>query len=190
MILEPRIQAANRMTTIREHDHERDFDRVGRFLIDVYEPGRVLTNWLQPRWEYMFAHPHIDDVDVSSIGIAESGDEIVGVVHPEDSNAFVYFQIRPGVDGVREPLLEWAESHFGGWSHSLEAEVLGLWIDRHDGALARLASQRGFTLDTRFAELDAQRSLLDPLPATPLPAGFRVQSLAEENDYAKINRVL
>jgi predicted N-acetyltransferase YhbS len=178
------------MPSIRRYQHEQDFNRVGQFLIDVFEPGPDMRNWLQPRWEYMFAHPFIDNVDVASIGIAEEDGEIVGVVHPEDHNAFCHLQIEPGPDGVRELLLEWAESHFGGWSRSLEAEVLGLWIPRDDRALARLAARRGFTLETRFREFHAQRSLLDALPAAPLPDGYRIQSLADENDYEKINRVL
>ncbi len=176
--------------TIRQYRHPQDFARIGRFLIDTYRPGPVLVNWLQPRWEYMFSHPFIDRVDLSSIGVLEAADEILGVVHPEDSMTFVYFAVRQGHDEAKPALLDWAETHFGGWSHSFERSMLGLWIDEHDEMLTKLALERGFERSSQFSEPHAQRSLLDSLPATPIPDGYRIQSLADENDFEKINRVL
>lgn len=176
--------------TIRHYRHPDDFDRVGRFLIETYRPGPRLINWLQPRWEYMFAHPFVDRIDVAAIGVAEAGKEILGVAHPEDHMAFVYFAVREERDEVKPALLDWAEAHFGAWSKGFRERVLGLWIDEHDEVLAALAEERGFEHTTRFSEPHAQRSLREPLPTTPMAAGYRIQSLAEENDFAKINRVL
>ena len=61
---------------IKPYDLNRDFERVGQFLIDTYRPGEMGTNWLQSRWEYMHYHTFILDLDVSKIGIAEDGGEI------------------------------------------------------------------------------------------------------------------
>jgi predicted N-acetyltransferase YhbS len=176
--------------TIRRYQHPADFDRVGRFLIDTYQSGRTLVNWLQPRWEYMFAHPFVDRVDLTSIGIADAGDQILGLVHPEDHMAFVYFPIRDGCDEVKPALLDWAQAHFGAWSNGFGRRLLGLWVDEHDEVLAELARERDFELTTRFSEAHAQRSLLSPLPDTPIPDGYRIQSLADENDFERINGVL
>lgn len=74
---------------LRTYVHEEDYERVNRFLIEVYEPGAAMVAWLQPRWEYMHSHNYVDDVDLGRIGIAERGGDIVGLVHPEHSMAFV-----------------------------------------------------------------------------------------------------
>jgi predicted N-acetyltransferase YhbS len=190
VIVEEVLSEVSVAITIRSYDHHRDFDRVGRFLIDVYRPGPVLHNWLQPRWEYMFSHSLVDQIDLAAIGVAEHGGRIVGVTHPEHRLAFGYFQIAPDRSEVRPLLLDWAESRFGGWSRSLEADVLGLWIDEHDRELATLASARGFTIEPRFTEPHAQRSLTTRLPDAPVPPGYRLQSLEDDNDFAKIHRVL
>ena len=136
----------------------------------------------------MFAHSLVDGIDIDAIGVADANDQVVGITHPEHRMAFCYFQVSPDHGEIKRPLLDWAESHFGGWSHSLEADVLGLWINEHDSDLAAVA--RGFALEPGFTEPHAQRSLRTALPDATLPPGYRLQSLEDENDYAKIHRIL
>ena len=175
---------------IRPYDHPRDFARVSRFLVEIYEPGDVCANWLQPRWEYMHFHPLIAGQSLERIGVAELGGEIVGVANFEHSLAFVYFQIRPGFDEVKPGLLAHAEKHFGGWSHSLQRNVLGLFIDEMDLELTSLAAAAGFVENIDLTEYHARLDLGRPLPNQTLPDGFRLQSLEEENDLARIDRCL
>jgi predicted N-acetyltransferase YhbS len=175
---------------IRSYDSAADFDAVGRFLIEVYEPGQTLSNWLQPRWEYMHYHPLIQGVPVDEIAIVEEGGEMAGMVHFEHSVPFVYFQTRPGHDHLKPAMFDYAVDHFGGWSRSLERDLLGLYIHDSDTTLIELARSHGFT---RLPERDEAHSrfLLDrPVVVPPLPDGFRLQSLDEENDLRKINAVL
>ena len=68
--------------TVRAYEHPVDYGRVDQFFRDVYEPSDRLFNWLQPRWEYMHAHPFIENVDLSSIAVFEDDGEIVGLAHP------------------------------------------------------------------------------------------------------------
>ena len=86
---------------IRPYNHIKDFSRVGEFLIETYQPGDKLGNWLQPRWEYMHFHPLIKKVDLAKIGIAEDGGMILGVVHFEHAERQVYFQLRPGYEHIK-----------------------------------------------------------------------------------------
>lgn len=86
---------------IRPYNNIKDFSRVGEFLIETYQPGDKLGNWLQPRWEYMHFHPLIKKVDLAKIGIVEDGGMILGVVHFEHAERQVYFQLRPGYEHIK-----------------------------------------------------------------------------------------
>ncbi len=168
-----------------------DYDVVDRFLVEVYEPVDRLFNWLQPRWEYMHSHPYFENIDLGRIGIAEEHDgTVTGVVHPEHAPAFCYVQARPGHTGVKPQLVDWAEAHLGDWSRTLEQEAFGLYVDDTDTDLQGILADRGYAPSSDWGESHARLRLDTPVPETPLPAGFCMQSLADENDLAKLNRVL
>lgn len=176
--------------TIRPYSHGADYERISRFLVDAYEPADVLTNWLQPRWEYMHHHPSIKGQPLERFGVAEDDGTIVGIVHFEESPTFAYFQILPEYDHAKPLLFAHALANLGGYSFTFERNILGLYVDDFDTTLQRLATENGFEKVPRFAE-DHSRYLLDrPLPPVELPPGFRLQSLADENDLEKIHRVL
>jgi hypothetical protein len=61
--------------TIRSYNHAADFDAVRRFLIESHEPGRTLTNWVEPRWQYMHYHPFIEGLPRDRIGVVEEDGE-------------------------------------------------------------------------------------------------------------------
>lgn len=178
------------MIQIRPYNHSTDYGRVYRFLVESYEPGDSFANWLAPRWEYMHFHPFILGLPLDTIGVAQAHAEIVGVVHFEASPAFVYFQIKPGWHEVGPQLLDYAEEAFGGWSRSLGRNVIGLYIDEMRPDLAALAAGRGYEIHPDFGEKHARLGLDPPIPEATLPPGFRLQSLAEDNDLDKVSRVL
>lgn len=173
---------------VRSYNHDADYDRVGRFLVDVYRPDG-LRAWLQPRWEYMHFHPMSKGLHFDRCGLAEEGGRIVGFVHFEDDPALNYLQIRPGHESVASELLDWAERNLGGWSGSFGREVLGVYVDDSDPGLEDLVVRRGFECSDRTEE-HARLEIEVPLPEAPLPDGFRLQSLEDDNDFHKINRVL
>lgn len=172
---------------LRPYEPSHDYERVARFLVGLYEPGPAMRNWLCPRWEYMHYHPLIENVDLTAIGLAVEGDRLVGVVHPEDNPAFCHLQ--GSRDDVKPLLIEWAESHLGGWSRNLERETLGCYADDTDAVLGEILTARGYA-PTRWGETSARLLLDSPLPEQSLPDGYRLQSLAEDNDLEKINGVL
>jgi predicted N-acetyltransferase YhbS len=176
--------------SIRSYDHAADFDAVGRFLVEVYEPGRALANWLEPRWQYMHYHPFIEGLPLDLIGVVEEDGEMVGLVTFEHSPAFANFQTRPGHDHVKEAMFDYAVGRFGGWSHNLEREVLGVFLNEFDTTLINLAKSHGFTQMPEWDEPHSRFLLDRPVEVPPLPDGFRLQSLEDENDLRKINAVL
>lgn len=176
--------------TVRAYDHRLDYERVNRFLRDVYEPSDRLLNWLQPRWEYMHHHPLIENLDLTTIALYEHDGEIVGLAHPEDKPTFVYFQRHAGYDHILPLMFDHADERFGGPSIMLERNIIGLFINDFDQTLESVAAARGYELLPGYAEGYSRFTFNEPVPPPVLPEGFRLQSLAEENDQRKINRCL
>jgi GNAT superfamily N-acetyltransferase len=168
----------------------RDYEAVGRFLIDVYEPSDQLLNWVHPRWEYMHHHPFIDQVPLETILIFEDDGRIVGVAHPEDKPTFIYFQRAPGYDPILPAMFAHAAEFFGGPSIMLQRNVIGLFINDFDTKLEDVATSFGYERHEEFHEGYSKYDLTVPVPETTVPDGFRIQSLADENDQKKINLCL
>ena len=176
---------------MRPYRHPDDYGVVDRFLIDIYDADTGLVNWLQPRWEYMHSHANIENVDLHAIGLAEDDDgSISGMIHPEHAPAFCYVQVRPGCDHIKPMLVDWAEAHLGGWSRTFERDMLGIHVDATDGGLQAILRERGYVETPEWGEQHASLDLDRPVPAASVPDGFTLQSLADENDFTKINRVL
>jgi predicted N-acetyltransferase YhbS len=175
---------------IRPYVHDDDYDRVGDFLFATFQHGDFFINWLQPRWEYMHYHSYIKELDLSKIGIAEDDGEIVGVVHFEGQEGQIYFQVHPEQDSVKKSLLNYAEETFRGKSTKDGRACLALFINEHDTALEAMAKEHGFEKHPEFSEEHSRIVLDHPIPEVQLPEGFALQSLADENDFHKINQVL
>ncbi len=176
--------------TVRPYVHALDFDRVGRFLIESYEPGSRLRVWLEPRWEYMHYHTFILGQPIDRFGVAEQAGQIVGIAHFEDHPAFVFVQVRPGHELAVPPLLGWAERHLGGTSQRFGPRTLGIFVNDFDPGLREAVAERGFVEHSEVSEASSSLELERPLPEAVLPDGFRLQSLADEDDLRKINRVV
>ena len=144
-------------------------------------------NWLQPRWEYMHYHPLIRDVDLSSIGIWESHGQIVGVVHPEHAMGVAYFEIDADHDGLKEEMLAYAEESL---SVSRDGRrQLCVAINDGDDGFHAVAASRGYVKTERHDPMSCL-PIPRPFPVISLPPGFRLKSLAEDNDLRKVDRVL
>lgn len=176
---------------IRSYRHEQDFEPVSQFLVDSYRPGEVFTPWLQGRWEYMHFHPNILALDRTKIGVAEDQGKIIGMVNFESNESEVFIQTHPNHRELRFELFEYAEEvNFSGISHSTGRLIRVVFIEDFDQELEQHVQQRGYEKWENFAEGNSRMRLEAPLPEDTLPEGFRLQSLAEENDLHKINRVL
>ena len=174
-------------TTPRHYDHEADYEKVGQFLVRTYRASGGHINWHQPRWEYMHYHPLVHEVDLNTIGVWEAHGEIVGVVHPEHSMGTAYFEIDPDCGSLKAEMLKYAEEHLSSVSDGTRR--LRTLINDHDNDFQAIASETGYTKGSG-GEPMTHFVIPDPFPSVPLPAGFRLKSLAEDNGLPKLDRAL
>ena len=181
-------------TTARCYDHDSDYDNVGDFLVRTYSTTGAHINWLQPRWEYMHYHPYIERVDLNSIGVWEDHGEIAGVIHPEHHMGTAYFQIDPDYAALKPEMLAYADKHLSAAKDGRKG--LNVYINDRDDALQAVAAEMGYRKQgidhAMHAGFEAMSHFLipDPFPAIKVPNGFRLKSLAEDNDLRKLTRVI
>ena len=167
-----------------------DYQRIDDFLIRHHRPGNTDGNWLQPMWEYMHFHPLLDSESLDRIGIWEASGEIVAVCHYEWHLGEAFFQFDPTCRSLRAEMLDHAEGNLTGISRRDGRRYLCAFVNENDSEFLALVQARGYD---RYPDGDRSVSRFDiphPFPAIPLPAGFRLTSLAEECDWAKVHRVM
>jgi len=165
-----------------------DFIRIGDFLVETYQPGDRFQNWRQSRWEYMFYHPMLDAASLGRIAIWEDEGRIVGVANYEGALGEAYFHLRPGYEHLKPEMLAYAEANLAGVDEK-GRNCLTVYINDFDTEFAATAGERGYQREEGRAWM-SRFDIAEPFPAIELPEGYRLQSLAEENDLHKVNRVL
>ena len=173
--------------TSRHYDHKTDYEKVGQFLVKTYRTSGGHINWHQPRWEYMHYHPLIRGVDLYRIGVWEAHGEVVGVVHPEHFMGTAYFEVDPEYGALKAEMLRYAEEHLSTVSNGVRR--LRALINDEDDEFQSVASEMGYTKGSGREPM-THFPIPDPFPPVPLPAGFRLKSLAEDNDLPKLDRAL
>ncbi|MFZ6026155.1 MAG: GNAT family N-acetyltransferase [Chloroflexota bacterium] len=176
--------------TFRHYDPSSDYPRVDDFLIRNHRPGNLDGNWVEPAWEYMHYHPALDSSALEKIGIWEDDGEIVAVAHYESKLGEAFFQFHPACRYLRQEMLAYAEENLYGCSEEHDKKFLRAYANDNDEAFLALLKQRGYERDPGWNRPMAKFAIPDPFPAIQLPAGFHLQSLADEADWAKVHRVL
>jgi len=176
--------------TFRHYNHSQDYQRVDDFLIRYYQPGNLDGNCLEPAWEYMHYHPLLESDSLGKIGIWEAGGEIVAVAHYEWQLGEAFFQFHPDYRHLRQEMLDYAEGNLFGTSNEGSRKYLRAYINDNDEKFLSLVGARGYKRKPEADRPLAKFDIPDPYPAIKLPKGFRLTSLAEEPDWAKVHRVL
>ena len=176
--------------TLRNYDSPADYYRIRDFLAENYLPENQDGNFLQPTWDYMHSHPNLDETALNRIGIWEEGGKIVAVTHYEAQLGEAFFELRPGYSFLKPQMLEYAEKHLyietDGGRRSLNA-----YVNDFDQELEALVKSGGYKVDDQNARPMSHFPISGSFrPAISLPDGFRIKTLAEENDLHKIHRVL
>ena len=170
---------------LRPFDPHSDFTAIGEFLTGLYLPGNRDGNWFSPVWEYAYTHPWFDDCSTSRIGVWEEEGRIVAVVTYEFWLGEAFCHVHPNFEDLKPEMLNHAEAHL-----SKEDGTLHVFVCDFDSAFEATVSSRGYE---RHADCDRPMSefvIPDPFPPIPLVEGFRLTTLAEENDLEKVGRVL
>jgi GNAT superfamily N-acetyltransferase len=176
--------------TFRPYVSPQDYQRISDFLIGCHLPGNRDGNWLEPAWEYMHSHPYFDPAALGNIGIWEDGGEIIAVAHYESRLGEAFFQFHPAHRSLRRAMLDHAEARLARRTEQEPGGLLRLYIHENDADFLALAQERGYRRDPPNDRPLYRFDIPHPFPAIPLAAGFRLTSLAEEPDWAKVHRVI
>jgi predicted N-acetyltransferase YhbS len=179
--------------THRQYQGSADFEAVGDFLVRHYLADNRDGNWFQPTWEYMHSHPALDESHFGNIRIWEQtssqGGEIVAVANYETSLGEAFFQVKPGYERLKPEMLAYAEDNLCETTPEGK-RTLCAYINDFDSDFEGLVKAKGYEMKRDWARPISQFVIPRPFPAIEIPQGFRLKSLAEENDLYKINRVL
>jgi len=171
------------------HYTAADLALVGEFLVSNYQPGNLDGNWLRPAWDYMHSHPNLDESALERIGIWENQGRIVGVAHYESTLGEAFFQVHPAYSALKAQMLGYAEEHLGGLTES-GAGDLHVYINDFDQDFEGLASSRGYQATEQSSRPLSELCIPGTIPGIDLPQGFRLKSLADDNDLRKVHRAL
>jgi predicted N-acetyltransferase YhbS len=171
----------------RPYGHASDFERVSRFLVETYAESGERINWLQPRWEYMHFHPYIREIDLGIIGLWEEHGRLLGLIHPEHAMNRFYIELRPGHEELKSAMIIHAETAMG--RRARDAGRLGFYVDDRDHGLQDLLRERGYSPGDE-GETMSRYVIPDSMQPRILPEGYRLASLADDNDLRKLHRVL
>jgi GNAT superfamily N-acetyltransferase len=168
----------------------RDYQRVSEFLITHHQPGNADGNWLEPAWEYMHSHPALDATQLEKIGLWEDGGEIVAVTNYESRLGEAFFQFHPAYRHLFPAMLDYAEANLTGQSEEDGRRFLRAYINDDAPELQSLVQARGYQKDPHGTRPLYRFDIPDPFPPITLPDGFRLTSLAEACDWAKVHQVM
>ena len=172
--------------TTHFYNYDSDYERVSQFLVRMYRTSGKHINWLQPRWEYMHYHPLIEKVDLSSTGVWEAEGEILAVAHLEHSEGTAYFEIDPSCPALEGEMLTYAEKHL--CTAKDGGKALWIFINDSDDEFGDMVAAMGYQkqemdLKTHAGfEVMSRFVISERFPAISVPEGFRLKSLAEDND--------
>ncbi len=176
----------------KEYNHDDDFLRIRDFLQLTYRDEGYLLNWTIERWNYS-AYFIRDMFELSleewskTIGIWEAQDgEIVSLVVNEAMNrGETFFLVNPKYLDIVDYLemFEFAEEN-------VKAEIDGKILLRPrirngDTILEKIAKERGYSIIADAKETTSEISLNQDFLYPKLPEGYKIMTMAENNDIIK-----
>jgi predicted N-acetyltransferase YhbS len=177
------------MSVTKRHYRREDGPRISEFLIRHYRKGNADGNWIQPAWEYALTHPYLDQHSLGAISVWEEAGEIVAVVHYEHRLGEAFFQIHPDHADLKPAMIDAAEVNLRAANN--EGHVcLRAFVNDFDAELETIVRSRGYVpLPAANRPLN-EYQVTAPLQPPSVPDGFKLLSLADDNDLSKMDRVL
>ncbi len=177
------------------YNQKGHYEKVNRFLIKHYDYKKPIV-WEQPRWEYMHHHPFILKVQelLSRFGVwiddsRPDENNIVGLVHFEDSLGNIYYEIDPDYAFLIPEMISHAEKNLYKTTEDGK-KYLHIMVLENQTSLKKHLQETGYKRDLKGTEQDLIMHLTEEKLKYTLPEGFKIQSLEDENDLRKIDRVL
>jgi predicted N-acetyltransferase YhbS len=190
-------------TRFRTYKHDRDFLRIRDFLVETFSPTDRPLNWRLERWNYaryfitpLLVTEGVGEPDTgayqaairlfdASTGVWENdAGDVVGVVNIEHADRShrgwgeAFLQHHPGYDPLLPEMLDFAETHL----RNQERTLLFVPVYDHDEAFVALVRARGYQRNDGYTLWDSLFTVQGDLPDYVLPQGYRLQSMADDND--------
>lgn len=175
--------------TRRPYKPLADFERVRQFLLRHHQPFNADGNFYPCEWEYMHTHSLLPYDKLSRFGLWECDGELVGVAHFEWFLGEAMFELNPRYSFLKEEMLDYAQSSFPGVDDAGRPFLTVSRLHDHDEEMIAILQARGYT-KTGDWDWAGFFDLAEPPPPCPLPDGFSIVSLAQENNLAKIQRLM
>ena len=175
--------------TRRSFQGGSDYQAVSDFLSSLYEPDNRDGNWFQPIWEYAYTHAWFDKASVGEIGLREDAGRIVGVVTYEMKLGEAFFNTHRDCAHLKPEMLSYAEAHLAATGEDGKRR-LKAYVNDFDAAFEETVVARGYAQDPGSNRPMSQFVIPAPFPEISVPEGFRLQSLADDNDLHKVDRAL
>lgn len=174
---------------LRAYQSPGDYQRVSDFLTQHYLPGNADGNWIAPAWEYMHHHPALNSNVLDRIGIWQEDGRIVAVAHYEWHLGEAFFEVDPAYRAMRYEMLQYAEEALAGDTPE-GGKTLRVYVNDNDPDFQALVRSRGYQIDLNETRPMYRFDIPDPFPSIAVADGFRLKSLADECDWAKVYRVM
>ena len=187
----------------RPYRPETDFLAIRDLLVATHRDFAQPVNWRLERWNYArhFVTPLFGQWGrgkgsvaegaaavrwwEETIGVWEDGGRIVAVVHAECPRyGEAWIERRPGCEALFGDLLAYAEATYADPATGAEVRIYD-----HDGPLQASARARGYRRDVARPEWDSAFLTAD-LAAPPLPPGYVVRSMADDDDLDRRRELL
>ena len=175
--------------TVRNYKPLSDFEPIRQFLIKNHQYHNADGNVYPSEWEYMHTHSLAPWILFPRIGIWEDNGEIVAVATLEWFLGEFMLQINPDYAFLKPELLHYAEENLSVMNADGTRTLCVSRLHNTDTEMEELLIRQGYHMaaDSGWAGFF---DLSGEVPQCPLPEGFSIVSLQEENDLEKINRVM
>jgi GNAT superfamily N-acetyltransferase len=173
--------------TFRNYRILSDFEPVSRFLRENF--GRHMRNGIvpQPYFEYAHTHPYFNHKLTHLFGLWEDDKGIAAVACYEMNIGEALLMTRPELSHLKPMLLDYAEEELAK-TEGDGKRSLTVYVFDYEKELLDELKRRGY--EKKYAEEITVFDYAKGFRETPLPEGFTVVSLEEDNDFRKINHGL
>lgn len=163
-----------------------DFDKVGEFLDNQYTVESLNGHLLKPFWEYAHTHPAFQHNLTHRFGLWEDDGQLVGIACYEDGLGQCFLSVDEQYQTLLPDMLTYAEEELAVIKDGKAS--LEVWLTDKELDKKELLIKKGYKkVET---ELVKTFSYNQDFPEIPLPEGFTMISLEDENDIYQINRCL
>ena len=148
-----------------------------------------MGNWFGAIWEYAYTHAWFDEAAADRIGIWEDSGEIVAVVMYELRLGEAFFNVHPAYEHLKGEMLRHAEEHLSAVGRDGK-QRLKVFVADFDTAFEQIIAAGEYRREPGADRPMSQFRITRPFPEIRMPDGFRIKSLAEDNDLRKVLRAL